>query len=347
MRQQSIIERVREIEELARKFHEVEASILSILNFRGFFETLLSKIAGTFEIPQVSFALIEESELAGLVREAVREPATRRNLSFVRRSEFESLLGGRLVPLLVNEGLQPYLRLFPAATRGEIRSAAIVPLQLDGELVGSLNHADPSATRFQPGLNAVFLERLGLKVSLCLSNVTAHEQLVFAAQHDPLTNLLNRRVMDSVLAREFARARRYNGTLSLVFLDLDDFKLVNDSFGHDCGDRLLQHIARLLERLTRSSDLVIRFAGDEFVLILPETAPRDAVQLMGRVQTALQKNPFRENGIVVPTAISFGIASTLEEDLAAAEQLVKRADQRLYRFKDQKKRPAEELAHGR
>ena len=124
--------------------------------------------------------------------------------------------------------MKPYQKLFPKNKKYYIQSIAVAPLSLDGDIIGSLNQADFSPLRFKPGIDTSLLEQLALKVSLCLSNVTAHEKLRFLAYHDPLTGLLNRRVMEVVLKREFARSKRYSRPLSLVFIDMDYFKQIND-----------------------------------------------------------------------------------------------------------------------
>jgi diguanylate cyclase (GGDEF)-like protein len=190
-------------------------------------------------------------------------------------------------------------------------------------------------------MDTTLLERLALKLSLCLSNVTAHEKLRFLAFHDPLTGLLNRRVMESVLRREFNRAKRYQSTLAVVFIDLDDFKAVNDTYGHDRGDEVLRFVADKLVAMSRDSDIVARFAGDEFVFILPETAARNAANLIARFKQDMQRHPFEGPNGKLPVSISFGLATTEEDDLRDPALLLKKADERLYKDKKQKKGSAD------
>ena len=221
--------------------------------------------------------------------------------------------------------------------RFHFKSLAMVPVSLDGKLVGSLNLADPSAKRFHPGYNSVHLERLAVKVSLCLSNVTAHENLQYLAFHDPLTELHNRRAMELSLARDFARAQRYQSPLSLAFIDLDLFKPVNDTYGHDCGDALLRYLAEGMVQMSRQSDMVTRLAGDEFVLLLPETVLAQAQLLLQRMADRFVQQPMAWQGEEIPIRISFGISSVLEDNLQSAEDLLKLADVRLYQIKKQRK----------
>jgi diguanylate cyclase (GGDEF)-like protein len=210
---------------------------------------------------------------------------------------------------------------------------AMAPLSLDGEIIGSLNQADFSPERFSPGIDTSLLEQLAVKVSLCLSNVTAHEKLRYMAFHDPLTGLLNRRVMETVLQREFNRARRYKSPLSVVFIDLNDFKAVNDTYGHDCGDDMLQFLGSNLVKMSRDSDVVARFAGDEFVLILPETTAENAEHLMERVCTYLKDTPLKVGPKKITCTISYGVACTRDPLLRDPAALLKAADERLYEAK--------------
>jgi diguanylate cyclase (GGDEF)-like protein len=333
---ESLLKLVEENEVIARKFHEIETRVLSILNFADLFEVLLTEIREKFQIPYVWLALIENSEVPELIHALGDSDLLKSSVRIVNKKTFHSLVPTDCVPLLINSDLMRFASLFPESRNFLVGSMAIAPITLDGVIIGSLNQADFSVTRYAPGIDTSLLERLALKVSLCLANVTAHEKLVYLAFHDPLTGLLNRRVMESILKREFFRAKRYHASLSIVFLDLNDFKRVNDNLGHQVGDLLLQHFANCLTQLFRNSDVVARFAGDEFVLILPETTAEKAESLMLRIESFLAESPLEVNGKSVPVSISFGIASSEEPNIKDADSLLRAADKRLYDMKGQK-----------
>jgi len=236
------------------------------------------------------------------------------------------------------ENLEQFDFLLPEASDYKIGSIAIAPITLDGEIVGSFNQADQNINRFRPGIDTSLLEQLALKVSLCLSNVTAHEQLKFLAFHDPLTGLLNRGVMERILAREFMRSKRYHIDLTVLFLDLDDFKSINDNFGHDNGDAALCHTADCLTSLKRDSDIVARFAGDEFVVILPSTGKKQAENYITRVKNKLLNKPLTAEGRQFYVKLSHGLASVFEPGMDSAQILLKAADKRLYKEKQNRKR---------
>lgn len=333
-----LLQRVRENEEIEKKFFQVETRILTVLKFRDLFEVLLTEIESVFSLPSVWMTLIEDCETVRLMQLPGDLDTLENRLRPIRRERFTDLTGHSLQPLLVNRDLERFEDLFPAGGRGALLSLAVVPISLDGAIIGSLNFGDPSADRFAPDKDTSLLQQLGIKLSLCLSNVTAHEKLSFLAYHDPLTGLLNRRVMQSALNREFARAARYGQPLSLIFIDLDDFKAVNDTHGHECGDAMLQHVADILCKSSRGPDIVARYAGDEFVVILPESEAAAAEQLMKRVGASAEKRPLKRPGAEINVCLSFGIATMGEEEPETTETLLKRADRRLYRLKEARKK---------
>jgi diguanylate cyclase (GGDEF)-like protein len=331
-----IIARLKVNEEIAQKFFMVETKILSILNFRDLFEVLLSEIRKNFNVPFVWISIIKKSRLSKLIKSAGSSNTLKEHLNNIARNRFTELVGPEMKPILINTNLEPYFELFPRGEKYDINSIAVSPISYEGEVVGSLNMADISELRFQPGLDTDFLEQISVKVSLCLSNVVAHEKLKFFAYHDPLTGLLNRRVMEDVLKREFTRANRYKKSLSAIFIDLDDFKRVNDTYGHKRGDDFLKHVAKHLMKMCRETDVVARYAGDEFVLTLPETSPENAEDLMSRIIKNFDNNPFKRRRVTIPVDLSYGVASTESETIKSHLQLIRKADQEMYKAKKKK-----------
>lgn len=333
----SLLERLEKNEEIAGKFNEIEVSILTILNFQDFLEKLLFEISDKFAIPYTWISIIEESAIAEHLHDIQNSALLNTSTAFLSRKKFLDVTQNRLEPILANANLSAFQPLVPDIPDWDIGSIAVAPITLDGEIVGSINQADPDQHRFEPGIDASLLERLAVKVSLCLSNVTAHERLRFMAFHDPLTGLLNRGVMERILDREFQRAKRYKSNLTLLFLDLDDFKVINDTFGHDVGDQALCHTADCLNRLKRDSDIVARFAGDEFVVILPSTSQTEAEHYITRVKTQLLEDPLTAGGETIIVRLSHGVSSILDSDVVLSQNMLKTADKRLYEAKLNKK----------
>jgi diguanylate cyclase (GGDEF)-like protein len=168
------------------------------------------------------------------------------------------------------------------------------------------------------------------EAAMALDNARLYETARNLADRDPLTGFFNHRYLHERLAEEVVRAVRTHRSLSVVMLDLDDFKLVNDSFGHLYGDGVLVHVAELIRSSLRGSDVPARYGGDEFVLILPETSAEDAAGVAARMLAAFRETPFSADGRVpFPTGASMGIA-TYPEDGRSATELLAVADRGLY-----------------
>ncbi|MCB9134573.1 MAG: sensor domain-containing diguanylate cyclase [Anaerolineales bacterium] len=159
----------------------------------------------------------------------------------------------------------------------------------------------------------------------------ANARLKALAAKDPLTELFNRRAFDEQLIKEIARATRQNTLLSVILVDIDFFKTYNDSFGHPAGDEILQQLARLLEQLSRTADVVARFGGEEFVLILPRTGSQGALQLANRCRLSIEKTEWPRQALTA----SFGVATmNPAEGVKTSYQLITEADQALYASKN-------------
>ena len=154
---------------------------------------------------------------------------------------------------------------------------------------------------------------------------------------DPLTGAFNRRYLDRRLCEEVTRARRYGQSLSVLLLDIDHFKKVNDRYGHQAGDQILTSFVELVGRHLREPDILSRYGGEEFMVIASQTDHEGAVELAERLRTILESNRFDLGGVQsgtveVSLTCSIGVAS-VDEELDRAEKLVRSADENLYRAK--------------
>ncbi|MEN6418418.1 MAG: GGDEF domain-containing protein [Clostridiaceae bacterium] len=150
---------------------------------------------------------------------------------------------------------------------------------------------------------------------------------------DPLTGLYNRRYMEETFDREIKRAMRKDRSLAVVMTDIDGFKSINDTFGHVPGDAILERVSRFLMNSVRASDVVCRYGGDEFVLILPECSLEEAIKRTGAMRLEAEKIPFGEGTTVTGSiTMSFGVAA-LPENGTTREELLQAADQALYASK--------------
>lgn len=169
--------------------------------------------------------------------------------------------------------------------------------------------------------------------AVALDNVQLHHALLQESIRDPLTGLFNRRFMEEALSKELKRAHRNVGQLAVVMLDLDHFKNINDTFGHDTGDEALRQFSALLQVKVRESDIVCRYGGEEFTLILPNAHLSDALHRMEQLRKDIKQLEIRHQGKSLPQfTASFGIAIYPEHG-STGEALLKAADEALYRAK--------------
>ena len=175
-----------------------------------------------------------------------------------------------------------------------------------------------------------FLERIE-EASQRMSQLA--EQLEREARTDPMTGLANRRYWTDWLTREFERARRYGQPLSCSLVDLDRFKDVNDAYGHDVGDTVLIEISRIMRRNVRPSDLLCRYGGEEFTILLPQTGLQGALQQAERLRRALEAGSMEAHHKVIHITASAGVAAFPGPGIFTAEDLVRAADQAMYEAK--------------
>lgn len=174
-------------------------------------------------------------------------------------------------------------------------------------------------------------ETLLCSVTYPLLNALLFRDALESAHRDPLTQTLNRSAMLTYATREINLAKRQNAPLSLLMIDLDNFKSINDRYGHSTGDAVIQHVANRLLGCIRKSDLLFRYGGDEFMVLMSSTHPQQAITVVERILRSIRK-PASANGHGwFKLTTSIGVAALCPEDNYAA--LVKRADSAMYRAK--------------
>jgi diguanylate cyclase (GGDEF)-like protein len=222
---------------------------------------------------------------------------------------------------------------YPAEETGEeglIRGGLAVPLSSEtDEPVGTLAVFWRTATRDASDEQMVQVEDLARNAGPAIENAYRFREARQLADLDGLTNLHNRRYFHETLAREVARAQRYDRRLALVVLDIDDFKAINDRVGHLAGDTLLAEVGERVQSVVRGADVACRVGGDEFAVILPESTRADAEQLYRRLQLAVASKPA---GAVDRLHLSAGIAELGPADDGVS--FFERADEALYRAKE-------------
>ncbi len=210
-----------------------------------------------------------------------------------------------------------------------------IPMMAQGEALGILriqrNNPDGNLQESKKQLAATVAEHL----ALALANLNLRETLRHQSVRDPLTGLFNRRFMDEVLQREIYRANRYQRPLGLVLLDIDHFKRLNDSFGHEAGDTLLREMGTFLQSKIREGDTACRYGGEEFLIIMPDMALPNLVARAEQLRERFNRLTFLHQGQSLGmVTFSLGLAA-LPEHGASARALLQAADKALYRAKSE------------
>jgi two-component system, cell cycle response regulator len=287
---------------------------------------LLDSVVATFGFPRGLVLAAQDGTLPVLASYGLEERTARRP-GRAGRSAAVDEAHRRHTTLLVSRldaEADPWLTsLLPDA-----RNLVVVPLQAEGRPLGALvlEQADLAGGRIQRRVVAG-LERAGSYAALALRNAWLLEQVQRLAATDGLTKIANRRTFEQTLEREVARATRSAEHLSLVMVDIDHFKALNDQHGHQAGDEVLRNVAAALAIECRDFDTPARYGGEEFAVVLPGCGPEEAMRIAERLRRAVASAP-----AVVPITASAGVA-TYPAHATDADTLVRAADDALYESK--------------
>jgi diguanylate cyclase (GGDEF)-like protein len=323
---ENILKRMQSHEDYWRKIACVQEKIFSISTMKDFFDLLLPEARKAFEMPYMWLTVIESSTLDELVKEVMTKESQAKNIGFMKSAKFKGFFKNETNPVIVSKYAAPYTSFFPEKSNYTVNSMVIMPLRIDGTLVGSLNLGHFVSNRFVPEMDTNLIRQFVLTVSLCLSKIAAQEKIKFLEYHDSLTSLLNRTSLEAELEREFARSSRHRKDLTVIFFEIDGIKELNDQYGHDYGEMAVKYVAEILKSQCRMEDTAGRFSGDEFALILPESTASTSKVLMKRIQDYLDENPFDYKEIKFQLSLNHGAASIdRNRNFETARQLLKAA----------------------
>jgi len=325
----SVIEISRANADIAQKLFDIETQILSCKTSQELLHHLLTSIKDKFNLTGICLLMADPTPISYLLSGNMQSNWHQENSRNIAVETLQKLHPQRK-PFLT-DNIESIKTIVPKSLIKQTLSAALVPLIIEDKLFGSLLFTDNDKKRFQPSLGTVHLEQLAVKVSLCLSNALIREQLEYMAHYDRLTGVANRRLMEASINEELIRQRRYNVPFSVLFIDCNKFKQVNDTYGHDCGDKVLTYVATQLQELIRENDKCFRYAGDEFVITLASQNYQEALLACKRLTEFFQNNPMPYQNSTLPITISCGAAAS--DGKKTMEDLLKQADEQLYMHK--------------
>jgi diguanylate cyclase (GGDEF)-like protein len=214
----------------------------------------------------------------------------------------------------------------------ESNSCIIMPLVTRNRLIGILNICDKEdKAAFDPFHDLPVIKQVADILATAIENCMLFSEVHEQSRIDGLTRLLNHNTFYAELEKEVARCRRYERKLALIVFDLDHFKKINDTHGHQAGDYILQEVAEVVRTAMRNIDVASRYGGDEFCIILPETESKGAMIATNRLVDTIRNHRFRFEKFTHSVRISVGVAGLLDSD--AAKDLVRRADEALLEAK--------------
>ncbi|QCU89212.1 GGDEF domain-containing protein [Thiomicrorhabdus sediminis] len=179
----------------------------------------------------------------------------------------------------------------------------------------------------------VILQLFSRSMGLALNNALIHSKFQRLAAYDSLTNVYNRRFGMARLKEDFARSTREQSSLSVIMVDIDHFKNINDTYGHLVGDKAIVIIASILKNISRDGDVVVRYGGEEFLMILPGASSADAAKVAERIRHQVKDTIFKEDNQQIVMTISVGVCGYPEIQVTDEVELIDKADQALYHAK--------------
>jgi diguanylate cyclase (GGDEF)-like protein len=311
----------------------------SILEPRKVIETIMTRVQQLIPSEAWSMLMVDEEKQELTFELALGEKG--KDVSGFRVKIGEGIAGwvaqtGK--PTIVNNAAKDprFARRFDSETQFRTRSILCAPLISRGRTIGVVQVINRRGGRF----TQTDLDMLMTMVEPCaiaIENAILFQRTEQLTITDDLTKLFNSRYLNVYIGREIKRCKRHGIPLSIIFLDLDGFKSVNDQHGHLAGSRTLTEVGGILAEAVRESDILARYGGDEFVVVLPETPPAGALVIAERIRRAIAAHPFlRDEGLEARISASFGIASYPDHALTP-EGLIQKADQAMYRVKEKDK----------
>lgn len=316
--------------EEAETLRQASSAITSALKLDQVLEQIISNLARVVPYDSCAIFLLEEDSLRVVAARGFSDP-TRVIGQVLQINNPLTQEGFRTRRVIILPDAQQDARFQAWGDAMHVHGWMGIPLFARGVVTGflTIDSREPNAYTDSDG---VLAQAFANQAAVAIENARLFEKVQHLAITDPLTELFNRRHFFELGRREFYRARRYGKPMALIMIDVDDLKLVNDTYGHLAGDQLIEMVGAQCRRLLRQADLAARYAGDEFIILLPETDLESAVNAALRIQESTDAGIAPDDQDHIPASISMGVSS-LDASCFSLEILINRADQALYAAK--------------
>lgn len=317
--------------------NEVGKTLISSLDIKDVLQEIMRKVGAFFEPDNWSLLLLDEAHNELYFEIVVGEVAEK--IKDVRIKIGEGVAGwvaqtGEAL-FIPNVNVDPrFSRKVDEMTQFSTQSIICVPLKIREKVLGVIELINKRDIISLHQYDLEILITVADYAAIALENASNYQRVQQLTITDDITGLYNSRYIHNLMQAELDRSKRFNLNFSVVFFDLDFFKLVNDSHGHLVGTQLLAKVGKLIAKNIRKVDRAARYGGDEFIIMLPQTSKKNALVVCKRFQKALNKEMFfREEGFNIKITASFGIA-TFPEDADTKDQLLQIVDDAMYQIKN-------------
>lgn len=320
---------------LAQALQHTGRAIQSSLDLEVVLDQILTQISTVIPYHTANLILLENGEMRVVRQQGFQDggdQATDHPFNEFDISKFATLLKmtDTRKPMIISDVTESPDWIKTDSTKG-VMSWAGAPI-LDGDKVIGFLSMNNHTKNFYCQDHAEVLSAFASQASIALTHARLHKRIHEMAITDPLTGILNRRGLDRWGEYEVERAKRFNSPLSAIFFDLDEFKVVNDTYGHNAGDEVLKQMVSCCLSVIRSIDIFSRVGGEEFLIILPETSLPIAIQVAERIRITAEEFSFQSDAQQIPMTLSLGVVE-LNEDLDTLSDLMDAADQYMYQSK--------------
>ncbi len=331
IRTAQLFKAVRKRAEEAENLREASSAVTSALNLEVVLDQIISNLDKVVPFDSCTIFLNEDDHLRIVANRGFDSSSNLIGTTYSCDNSLVRETYTSRLPLIIKDAqIDPRYEKWGQA--GHVHGWMGIPLFARGNIIGFLT-VDSRRINAYSVEDAILAQAFANQAAIAIENAQLYERTQHLAITDPLTELFNRRHFFDLSKKEFYRARRYAKPLSVLMIDVDDLKLVNDSYGHIVGDQLIEFIGRQIRAELRYSDIAGRYAGDEFVILLPDSDLPAAVNVGERLNAGIANGIVTFDGQSVSVSVSIGISS-LKADSFSLETLINQADQALYAAKN-------------
>ncbi|HEY4318070.1 MAG TPA: GGDEF domain-containing protein [Herbaspirillum sp.] len=339
---QDLLEQARINQQIMQRHQAFDIRLLDADGFPDLLDILLNGMLEAFDLQSINLFLYDtKHDIRHILTQLKVHPEQIPRLHFLAYIDhFSAEYTALRKPALAAYEAGRHQCFFPGETPASI---AILPLLRHHEPIGFLTLGSAVKTRFSAHLATDFIERQASFIAICIENVINNERLKQVGLTDPLTGVSNRRYIEQRLLGELNQAQRQQSELSCLYIDIDFFKKINDSVGHQAGDEVLCEVANRIKQHLRINDALARFGGEEFVVLLMQTGHAAALHIAERIRNSIASAPIAYRNAAKPgggklnSSVSIGVASVAPSARDAApalmHRLIAQSDKALYQAK--------------